>query len=175
MFNSQHKQNIQNSRSKRWKPCNPPPMEGMVSSTSDNDDEEIDDEIHLGDKVQDTRPQSSPMAPSVDHAPLTSTETLDNNASLGILKWTHELTYSDYDKESPSKCNDNLQIALFKLPSEGWVKVLKKKGKKGRLEDRPQFRGFSSLVVSYVPLCLLSILSIIFLCFDTVTKGHTMP
>lgn len=57
--------------------------------------------------------------------PLESTET-GVNASFGALKWDHESTYSDSDKDSPLTCKDNLLISLTNKPLESRATLLKK-------------------------------------------------
>lgn len=109
-------------------------MDDKASSIADKDDDEANDDIHPSDKVQGL------MTPSMDQAPSTSINILNNNAYLGILKWAHESASSKYDKESLLARNDNIIIALIKLPIKSWTKIFEKKKEKSCLEDEPQFK-----------------------------------
>lgn len=81
--------------------------------------------MNLVDKVQNFDPQNTSMDPGVNHVPLASTKIV-NNVSSSILKRDHELASSKSNKDFPSTCKDNLQIALISQPSEGWVTISKK-------------------------------------------------
>jgi len=107
------------SKSKSWKPCDPPPMDDFSSSSDEEEVKEDEMDASLAQNPPPTGPEES-SAPALSQ------------------KRSHETSPSDSDKEiSPSA-----QRSLLVLPSIqdqfGWIKVGKKKDKKGRAEESSQ-------------------------------------
>ena len=111
------KKNItRKSKSKSWKPCDRPPMDDIESSSSDEEDIEVEENLQ---HPQDTSSahDKDPSAPQISQ------------------KRSHEPSSSDSDKESPPLAQNSLQVVPVQPDQNGWVKVSKKKGKKFRLGD----------------------------------------
>lgn len=104
-------------KSKSWKPHDPPPFD--VFSSSDEENEEEDEE------VMDETPEQ--VAPSARHEEATVPPISQ--------KRTHESSPSGSDKELSPTAQRFLQIVQAQQGSSGWVRVGKKKGKKGRPDD----------------------------------------
>lgn len=104
------------SKSKSWKPHDPPPMDEVDSSS---DEEEGDAEGMEAMSAQDppsTGPKESTVPPNSQ-------------------KRIHESSPSDSDKESSPSAQLSLQIMPAQQSHLDWVKVGKKKGKKSRIVD----------------------------------------
>ena len=92
-------------------------MDDIESSSSDEEDIEVDEE-NL------EHPKDSPSARAVDPS-----------APLFSQKRSHVSSPSNSDKESPPLAQNSLLVVPVQPDQNGWVKVSKRKGKKCRLED----------------------------------------
>lgn len=113
---SQKKKVVPKPKSKSWKPCNPPPVDDLSASS---DEEDVDEDGMDDSLAQDPPPTGSeePSAP-----PLSQKRPLETSPS-------------DSDKEISPSAQLCLQVSPAQPDQLGWVKVGKKKCKKGRTVD----------------------------------------
>ena len=103
-------------KSKSWKLHDPPPMDVFDSGSDEEDEDEEDMDAMSAQDSPSTGPEESIIPPNSQ-------------------KRTHESSPSDSDKEISPSAQLSLQIMPTQQSNLGWVKVGKKKGKKGRTND----------------------------------------
>lgn len=101
-------------------------MDDLGFSSSEEEeseaDEQVDEEIETelqNEEISKDAPSAHQEAPSIQQI---------------SQKRTHLSSPSESDKDDQPSGQNNLQLVMTQANSTGWIKVSKKKGKKGRFE-----------------------------------------